>query len=186
MKRLRTLKDKLVSNKIWTSFSWVSTGFRPHGIVPIGVGGGGGWGGAPDVGGAEGWAFVGHTPRILRGSSAPPKADFQHGGSATARAAPVPLAFFVQGSSQGRGDRPRFLAGPRNDSKVIGRLDNPASRFDLFGGDFHPHPSPLPSREREPEIPPIPLLRPFDSAQGERNAPSPGLDSRSGPGMTRK
>ena len=80
---------------------------------------------------------------ILRGPSAPPKADFQHGGSETARAAPAPLAFFVQRSSRGRGDRPRFLAGPRNDSKVIGRLDNPASRFDSFGRDFHPHASPL-------------------------------------------
>ena len=42
----------------------------------------------------------------------------------------------------------------------------------------HPHPSPLPSRERGLDTPPIPLLRPFDSAhatahlrQGERNAP---------------
>ena len=31
MKRVRTLKDKLVSNKIWTSFSWLSPAPDPTG-----------------------------------------------------------------------------------------------------------------------------------------------------------
>ena len=56
--------------------------------------------------------------------------------------------------------RDGFPIGVGNDEKVIGRVAEPPARLDLFEKGFHPHPSPLPSRERV-------LDRPLPRGEGE-------------------